>query len=81
MQIVELPSDVMDSSEDIQFTIVVVDRVAVPNCRNFTLILQPSELIVCETEGPDIIESAILILSSEDIDILIVGCNGRAYSW
>lgn len=80
MQIVELPGDVMDSSEDIQFAIVVVDCMAVPYCWNFTLIFQPSEFKISETECPDIVESAILILSTKDIDILVVGCNGRAYS-
>lgn len=80
MQIVELPCDVMDSSEDVQLVIMIVDGVPVSYCWNFSLVLQPSKLIVSEAEGPNIIKSTIFIFSTKDEDTLVVRCDGRAYS-
>ena len=80
MQIVELPGDVMDSTKDIQLAIVVVDSVSIPYCWNFALVLQPGKLIVSEAESPDVVESAILIFSTKNEDILVVRCDSRTYS-
>lgn len=80
MQIVEFPCDVMDSSEDIQFTIMIVDCMSIPYCWNFSLILQSNELIVRQAEGPDVVESTILIFPTKDEDTLVVRCDGRPYS-
>ena len=79
MKIVEFPGDVVDSTEEVQSAIKVVQSMAVPDSGDLSLVLQPCELIVAEAETPEIVEPA-LILPAKNVNILPVCSNCSAYS-
>ena len=56
MQIVEFPGHVVDASEDVELSFVVIDAVAVSDIRNFSRIGESMVFIIVETEHPAIVE-------------------------
>jgi hypothetical protein len=68
MKIVEFPSDIMDASKDIQFSIMVIHGVPISDVWNFSIIFQPMILIVTETEHPSVVKPGRLALASKDIN-------------
>lgn len=81
MEIVELPGDIVDSSEQVELSVVVIHSMPVSYCRDFSLVFQPVEFEVSEAETPNIVESLILVFSSEDKDAVSVSGNSATDSW
>lgn len=71
----------MDSSKYVKLSIMKSYSMAVSYSGNFSLIFQPCEFIVSEAKTPQIIESIALILSSKNINILIISSDGWSNSW
>lgn len=69
----------MNSPEDVELSLVVVHRVAVPDGRDLTLLLQPAKLIVGKAEAPKVIESASLSLTPEYINVAAITRHRSAY--
>lgn len=76
VQVIQLPCNIMDSSKYIKLSIMKSYSMAVSYSGNFSLIFQPCEFIVSEAKTPQIIESIALILSSKNINILIISSDG-----
>ena len=69
----------MNSPEDVELSLVVVHRVAIPDGRDLTLLLQPAKLIVGKTEAPKVIESTCLSLAPEYIYVAAITRHRSAY--
>jgi hypothetical protein len=69
----------VNSPEDIELSLVIIHRVAVPDGRDLTLLLQPAKLIVGKAEAPKVIESASLSLATKDINIAAITRHRSAY--
>lgn len=76
MKVVELPCDVMDASEDIQFIVVIVKSVPVSIVGNHALIFHRVILEISQTELPEVVKSGGLALSSKKVYILVVSSDG-----
>lgn len=76
VQIIEFPRDVMNSSKDIQLPIMESHGMAISHSRDFSLIFDSCEFIVSQAKTPKVIQPVTLILSSEDINMLIVSSDG-----
>jgi hypothetical protein len=75
VQIVQLPSYVMNAPEYIQLPLVVTHRVAVSHSRHLPLLLQPRKFIITQTQTPDVVESCTLALSPKHVNAGIVTGN------
>lgn len=72
MQIVQLPSDVVDSPEHVEFSLEELHCVAISFGWDVTLLVHLSVLEVSQTELPKIVHSVLSVFSSEEVDILPV---------
>jgi hypothetical protein len=73
VEVIELPGDVVDAAEDEEPALEIVGGVSVPDCREFSFILQPREFEVSQAKRPDVVEPVAIILSSEEVEIVVVG--------
>ena len=78
MKIVKLPSNVMNSSENIKPVIVERHGVSVSNCRYISIRRQKLILRSFKIEHPQIIKSVVLIFSTKNVNILTIGCTSKA---
>ena len=79
MEVIKLPSHIVNSSKDIELSFVVVHRMAVPDRRYLTLLLQPGKFIIGEIEAPKVIQPTALSLAPEDIYIAVIARHRSAY--
>ena len=80
MQIVELPRDIVYSTKNIQFSLMVIDSVTVSDIGYLSVIFHFVEFVVTETESPSIVQSTSLAFSTENVDISLVCCDCAANS-
>ena len=82
MKVVQLPSNIMEATKDIDPSLEEVHSMPIPDHRNLPLIFHTTELEVTKAEAPNIIEPITLILSPKDINIfIIVSHHSTAHPW
>ena len=81
MEIIQLPSDVVNSSEHVEFSLEELHCVAISLRWDVTLLVHLSVLEVCHAELPQIVHSVLSVFSSEEVDILPVSGSCTTAPW